>query len=237
MSINSNKNIQSVKAIQNSLTYEKLLTSSTKLSLSIYKKIYRDAPMLPKQEGVNEPIFLMDQSRIYGDINSNGVSDASGVEILIEKKRAENFYGLVGGTLFNTSYKDQYGIRRNREYNYRYILNIVGGYRPKSKWELSIRWSLFGGKPYTPINERLSEELQREILYLDKWNEEKTPVYHSLFLRYDYRLNFSFGNLVGFVEFWNAYNRENIETIFWDTGIKEITYFNFIPVGGFEIEF
>tara|TARA_S200000501_G_scaffold73009_1_gene64942 strand:+ start:8597 stop:10834 length:2238 start_codon:yes stop_codon:yes gene_type:complete len=237
MSINSNKNIQSVKAIQNSLTYEKLLTSSTKLSLSIYKKIYRDAPMLPKQEGVNEPIFLMDQSRIYGDINSNGVSDASGVEILIEKKRAENFYGLVGGTLFNTSYKDQYGIRRNREYNYRYILNIVGGYRPKSKWELSIRWSLFGGKPYTPINERLSEELQREILYLDKWNEEKTPVYHSLFLRYDYRLNFSFGNLVGFVEFWNAYNRENIETIFWDNGIKEITYFNFIPVGGFEIEF
>ena len=40
-----------------------------------------------------------------------------------------------------------------------------------------------------------------------------------------------------FVEFWNAYNRQNVETYYWDDRIRKVSYFNFIPVGGFEFEF
>ena len=124
-----------------------------------------------------------------------------------------------------------------QDYNYRYIFNIVGGYRPKEKWEISVRWSLFGGKPYTPIDELLSSKLDYEVLFEDQNNEEKTPVYHSLFIRYDYRKNYGFGNLIGYMELWNAYNRKNIENYFWDSGLKEETYFNLIPVVGLELEF
>ena len=41
-------------------------------------------------------------------------------------------------------------------------------------------------------------------------------------------------------QIWNAYNRKNIETYFWSTesaGIEPIRYFDFIPIGGFELEF
>ena len=39
------------------------------------------------------------------------------VELLIEKKRAENFYGLIGATYFNAMYDDFDNISRNRDYN------------------------------------------------------------------------------------------------------------------------
>jgi hypothetical protein len=39
------------------------------------------------------------------------------------------------------------------------------------------------------------------------------------------------------MELWNAYNRKNIENYFWDSGLKEETYFNLIPVVGLELEF
>ena len=75
---------------------------------------------------------------------------------------------------------------------------------------------------------------------MHKYNEKRTPAYHNLFLRYEYRKVYKKWNLISYVEFWNAYNRKNIETYSWSNSsqkIIETTYFSFIPVGGFEIEF
>ena len=74
----------------------------------------------------------------------------------------------------------------------------------------------------------------------NKYNEKRTPAYHNLFLRYEYRKVYKNWNLISYVEFWNAYNRRNIETYSWSNSAQKIietTYFSFIPVGGFEIEF
>ena len=148
--------------------------------------------------------------------------------------------GLIGGSIFNSTFTDYDGIKRSRNHNYGYIFNIVGGYRPKDNWELSIRWSYFGGKPYTPINLESSIRGDEQILYLDQFNQEKTPAYHSLFVRYEKRYNLKKSNLIVFFEIWNTYNRENIETYFYSRGnqqIEKIVYFSTIPVGGFGLEF
>lgn len=238
LSIDTNDKLTSVFASQSSLTYERFLSASSKFSFSIYKKLYGKAPSYDVSiDNKNDLSFLMDKFRINGNLISSGNASAQGLEFLLEKKRAENFYGHIGVTLFNATFRDLNGDIRDRDYNYRYIFNVVGGFRPKDKWELSIRWSMFGGKPYTPIDNELSNELQYEVLIENKNNEERTPVYHSLFIRYDYRKNYNFGNLIGYMELWNAYNRENIEGYYWDGGIKKETYFNLIPVVGIEIEF
>ena len=115
------------------------------------------------------------------------ISRISRTEMLIEKKRAENFYGHIGGSLFNSTYMDYAGVERNRDSNYKYLFNAVGGYRPNNKWEISIRWSLFGGKPYTEIDVDKSSITDRAIYFTEKYNQERTPVYNNLFLRYEYR--------------------------------------------------
>ena len=223
--------------MQQSLTYERLITTSTKLTFAYYQKEYFNAPILTTNLNGVEPAFLLDRLAMHSGVVSSGQSEAQGIELLLEKKRAENFYGLFGATYFNTTYKDYNGIKRNRNYNYQYIVNLVGGYRPKAQWEFSVRWSLFGGKPYTPIDEESSKLAGDEILFLDQWNESRTPAYHSLFLRYENHKNYERGNLIFFVEFWNAYNRQNVETYYWDDRMRKVSYFNFIPVGGFEFEF
>ncbi len=239
LSVDGN-NIASVQSSQKSLTLEQTLFKSTQLSISIYDKNISNAPILDIDSEYQDPTFLMDQLIMYDDIISNGKSTTRGIEILLQKKRIEKLYGLIGGTIFNSDFIDYDGINRSRNYNYRYIFNIVGGFRPNNKWELSVRWSLFGGRPYTPIDENYSIISGEQILYLDKFNEAKTPEYHSLFIRYERKINFKRSNLISYIELWNAYNRENIEIYFWSKELEVIskeTYFNFIPVGGFELEF
>ena len=234
------KVLKSVKAFQYSLNLEQMITPSTKLTISGYQKNYEDSPILPNSNLFQDPTFLFDELRMYNGIVSNGTALAEGVEVLVQKKRAENFYGLIGGSIFNSTFTDYNGIERNRNHNYHYIFNIVGGYRPKDNWELSIRWSYFGGKPYTPINLESSIRGDEQILYLDQFNQEKTPAYHSLFVRYEKRYNLKKSNLIIFFEIWNTYNRENIETYFYSRGnqqIEKIVYFSTIPVGGFGLEF
>ena len=74
------------------------------------------------------------------------------------------------------------------------------------------RWSLFGGKPYTEIDREKSLLFDQAIYFTEKYNEKKTPVYHNLFLRYEYRKVYKFWNVISYIELWNAYNRKNIET-------------------------
>lgn len=232
--------LESVQAEQYSFSYEKLLNESTKLSVSIYNKKYSHAPIVLSDDSIASPAFLMDRSITFNQLKSEGNAEARGIEFLIEKKRAENFYGHVGGSLFNSIYVDYQGIKRNRDSNYKYILNLVGGYRPNNKWELSLRWSLFGGKPYTEIDREKSLIFNQAIYFTEKYNEERTPVYHNLFLRYEYRKVYKFWNVISYIELWNAYNRKNIETYIWSNSQREliqVRYFSFIPVGGFEIEF
>ena len=49
-------------------------------------------------------------------------------------------------------------------------MNVVGGYRPNNKWELSLRWSLFGGKPYTEIDREKSLLFDQAIYLKEKYN-------------------------------------------------------------------
>ena len=250
LTIDDNK-IGSIKSNQSSISLENMFFKSTKVSLSVYNKTTWNAPILGDsinfispilEEEVKyyDPTFLMDQLIMYDKVVSKGRSTTSGIELLIQKKRVENFYGLIGGTIFNSLFEDIYGNQWNRNYNYKYIFNIVGGYRPNNKWEISVRWSLFGGKPYTPFNEDSSILFDRPVRENDQYNSKRTPKYHSLFIRYEKKVNLKKSNLIYFIELWNAYNRKNIETYVWSQGLEKVveeTYFDFIPVGGFEIEF
>ena len=240
LSVVEKNDLRSINTIQHSLTFEKLITSSTKFSISVYEKQYDNAPMMERNQIFTDPTFLLDQLRTYRNIVSNGKAKTSGVEVLIEKKRATNFYGLIGGSIYKSIYHDQLDVKRNRNNNYEYLFNIVGGYRPNSKWEISLRWSLFGGRPYTKIDLENSNLNNEEVLVYNEFNQSRTPIYHNLFLRYERRKKMKYGNIITYIELWNAYNRKNIERYFWSRekqDILETAYFSFIPVGGIEIEF
>ena len=160
--------------------------------------------------------------------------------MLIQKKLAQNFYGLASASYFKSEYRDAGGNWKERVFDNRYIMSLEGGYKPNTKWEFSLRWIFAGGPPYTPLDIEASRAINRAVLDDRRINDARYPDYHSLNIRFDRRLHFSGSNLVFYLSVWNAYNRKNVASYFWNEmeQKQDIVYqWSLLPIMGFEYEF
>ena len=224
------------------LGVSKMLDKSTRLSIEGYYKTYKNLPIDPSQPH----LFIFDQSMIDGlflnheNLVDDGESFSRGIEVMIQKKLASDFYGLISASFSKTKYKDSDGIWHNRIYDNEFNLTLEGGYIPNDEWEFKLRWIYAGGAPYTPFDLEKSEELNRGIWDLSKINNNRLPDYHSLNVRVDKRFYFSGSNLILYLSIWNAYGRENVAQYLWDEQenkpAKQLQW-STIPVLGVEFEF
>lgn len=219
-----------------------MLNEDTRLTIELYQKDYSQLPVDPSQP----KDFLFDQVVTNGiftahsDFISNGKAYSRGIEAMIQKKLAKEFYGMISASYSISKYRDVEGTWKNRIYDNRFNFNIEGGYKPNSDWELSARFIYAGGAPYTPFDMELSVLNNKGILDLTKINSVRLPDYHSLNIRLDRRFYFEKTNLVIFLSIWNVYNRENISVYTWNEVKNKLTKevgWNTLPVFGIEYEF
>ncbi len=231
-----NRNLKDVFAYHYILGINHLLSDNTRLTLEVYDKEYRDFPVDP-----TAPLFFVtDGGREPEMLISGGRAYCRGVELVLQKKLARDFYGLVSGTCYQSKYRDYYGTWRNRIHNNRYIFNLQGGYIANRKWEFSARFTYAGGRPYTPFDIARSIEEKYGIRDLSRVNMAYYPAYLSLNLRMDRRFNFRNSNLVLFVDIWNVTNRENIAWYEWSNSARRSmaeTQWGLMPIFGLEWEF
>ncbi|MFU8861561.1 MAG: TonB-dependent receptor domain-containing protein [Cyclonatronaceae bacterium] len=144
-----NEKLKNILAIHIIAGLEFMLTGDTRLTLEVFDKQYDRAPLQPAVNDFGDPRFVLDRAdEFYRTLNSNGEAWSRGVELLIQKKLAVNVYGLVSATYFRSRYRDYTGIWQNRDSDNRILFNVIGGYRPNNRWEVSARWSFPGGRPY-----------------------------------------------------------------------------------------
>ncbi len=234
----ANKHLKNVQAAHYVLGLEHLLSESTRLTLEVYLKTYRNFPMDPLQPAV----FVIDKSFFdnYGTLVDRGRALSRGVELMIQKKLARDFYGLVSAAYFRSRYQGLDGIWRNRDFDNRITFSIEGGYKPNKKWEFSLRWIYAGGVPYTPIDIERSKQAHRLVYQEEQINRLRKPAYHSLNLRFDRRFNLSHSNIVLYLSVWNAYNRKNVANYFWNDKKQKpdkVYQWGMLPIFGVEYEF
>jgi hypothetical protein len=225
------------------LGIDQLITEDTKLTLEAYQKDYCHFSIDPAQPA----LFMIDELNYrysfflsHPTLRDDGEAYSRGVELTIQKRLAKDFYGMAGASYFTSRYRGGDGIWRNRICDNRLILNLEGGYKPNNKWEFSLRWIYAGGTPYTPFDIEKSRAAKREVLDEGKINAARYPDYHSLNVRFDRRFNYKNSNLVFYLSVWNAYDRKNVATYFWDAGndrVGTIYQWRLLPVFGFEYEF
>lgn len=236
------KDLKTQKAEHFIIGFSHLLTENTKLTIEAYRKNYKDFPIDPEQP----KDFLFDQVVTNGlftnhnGLISGGEAYANGVEIMVQKKLAEDFYGMASASYSRVKYKDLDGTWRNRIYDNQFNFAVEGGYKPNSEWEFSMRWIYSGGAPYTPFNLEKSTAANKGIIDLSRINGSRLPDYHSLNLRVDKRFYFDNTNLVVFLSVWNVYNRENVSGYSWNE-VKnkpgKDTGWSTLPILGVEYEF
>jgi hypothetical protein len=236
------KSLKTPSAVHYIAGFSHNLGDATRLSVEAYYKDYRNFPVNPEQP----TMFLFDQVQIYGIfwsnsiLKDNGRADAKGIEITLQKKLAEDFYGLISGALSNSGYYDYFGDRHDRIYDNRFNFNLEGGYIPGSDWEFKVRWVYAGGAPYTPFNYEASKSAGVGIWDLSKTNSQRLPDYHSLNIRIDKKFYFDTSSLLVYLSVWNVYNRENIAFYYWNEVTNEPeaqTQWSTLPVLGVEFEF
>lgn len=219
-----------------------MLTETTRLTVEGYYKYYKYFPVDPEQPSV----FIFDEATMEGiflqhnDLTDDGEAYAAGIEVMVQKKLAEDFYGMISGSYSRTRYKDYNEDWHNRIYDNRFNFNLEGGYLPNDEWEFKVRWVYAGGAPYTPFDVNASTEARKGIWNLSKLNSERLPDYHSLNIRIDKRFYFSNSNLIVYLSVWNAYGRENIAQYVWDevkNKQSEQKQWSTLPVIGIEYEF
>ena len=238
----SNKYLQDPYAVHYIFGIDHLLSEDTKFGIEIYQKEYYDFPVDPSDPS----LFLLDEifyrNGLYFDhtiLTNDGKARSRGIEVTLQKKLAQNFYGIASATFFRTEYKGADEVWRNRVFDNRVIVSAEGGYKPNKEWEFSARWIYAGGTPFTPLDLVQSARLQRSVFDPNKINGSRYPAYHSMNVRFDKRFYFANSNLVLYLSAWNVYNRKNVATYFWNEkeGKQGTIYqWNLLPIFGAEYE-
>lgn len=236
------KSLKTPTAVHYIAGFSHEIWNATRLSVEAYFKDYYNFPINPEQP----TMFLFDQVQLYGlfwsnsVLEDNGRANAKGIEVIIQKKLAEDFYGLVSGAFSNASYKDYFGKWHDRIYDNRFNFNLEGGYIPSNDWEFKVRWVYATGAPYTPFDYEASKEAGVGIWDISRTNSERLPDYHSMNIRIDKRFYFSSSSLLVYLSVWNVYNRENVAFYYWNEVTNEQaaqTQWSTLPVIGVEYEF
>ncbi len=193
-----------------------------RLSLEAYQKNYKDYPtslQFPSLSLANIGDTFNVRDSLF-PMTSAGRGRARGIELFIEKKFSDKWYGQMNLAFAQARQAGLDGVRRPSSYDYPRIFNVVGGYRFNPKWEFSTRFAYLSGRPFTPFDETLSVAQRRGVFDLNQVNGQRLPDY----LRFDVRLDRTFyikeKPLLLFVGAQNVFNRQNVAGFSWNRGLN-----------------
>ena len=230
------------RALHGVLGASYLLTADTRMTLEGYVKRYDRLPVDPAAPGmlvVDEMSYRYGFFSAHEQLVAKGEAESRGIELIVQKKLARDFYGLASAGWSSARYAGLDGVERARVYDNRLLFSVEGGYKPSASWEFSLRWIYAGGAPYTPIDPVASRAVRQEVLDATRINALRRPDYHSMNIRVDRRFHFTRSSLVLYISVWNLYDRRNVAGEIWDDEkqrVKTLSQWGMLPIFGVEWE-
>ena len=239
---------------------EHIFAEDIKGTIEAYYKTFRKVP-IQKVLTTSDP---SDRSNVY--VNQ-GQGYAQGVELFLQKKVKENFWGTLSYSYSTSQMKDPRfsNTYYDWDYDYRNIVTAIAGYRnnfndklwyvdmrykwwflplsviplfPGDETEYSIRWRYLGGRPYTPMV--MHPELQLwQIDEQTQLNSKRSDPYNRVDFHAQRRW---FWDRVGLVSYFEIDNLTNYPNIWeyqytWDGKRKPIYQYGLNLTAGIIIEF
>jgi hypothetical protein len=152
-----NKNLDLLKANHYVVGYETRFNDNLMAKVEAY---YQDLYNLPVENNDTSYYATINEGYDYRYVAlvNKGTGKNYGLEITIERFFDNNYYYLINGSLFNSTYKSLEGIERNTQYNGNYLFNFLCGKEfkklgKKQNKTLALNAKVFmgGGKKYIPL--------------------------------------------------------------------------------------
>jgi hypothetical protein len=280
----STRNLRAERSIHGVLGFERMLTDEWQFRAEAYYKWFDDlilqqvvpgtvyrvdrVPGQPatSEQGWTTPIATIGDSLTALPVNV-ATGESYGIEFLVQKVAivGENtFYGIASYALsWSNRYRDGLIIPFN--FDRRHALNLSGGYRLGSNWDLSVTWTYGSGFPWTdavgitprivrredPQTGELRPEIERnfkgiELVAdrggLDNLNRGRLPDYHRLDVRVTTYPQWFGLTWSVYLDVINVYNRRNIISRNWrvddetgEIGFRETAMLPILPTFGFSL--
>lgn len=240
----ANRLLDPFRADQAVAGIEHLLRDDVKLQFEVYAKGYAQYPRrLFRPQAVLSPSGFDD---VTSDIpfgleplDATAKGRSVGAELFVQKQLSDiPIFGLASVSVARTTFDGADGVARPGSFDTRAIGNVVLGWRPNPRWELSGKFRIASGLPTTPFITSGPDAGRQDFT---QWNGgERLPVFHALDLRVDRRWSLRRTQLVGYIDIQNVYGRENVSGLQWDQREQVVlrnTSIGLLPSIGFSIEF
>lgn len=144
-----------------------------------------------------------------GYLKNAGTGENYGAELTIEKFFTKGYYGLITGTIYESTYKGSDKVKHNTAFNGKYVYNVLVGKEFKLGKEkrntltIDVKMTQAGGRYYTPVDLAASQAVNREVL---KGDEYAFTQRNSDFFRLDVKTGFTL----------NSKKRKMSQSLFFD---------------------
>jgi hypothetical protein len=213
------------------------------MSAEVYRKWYRSYPVslpYPQLTLANHGSEFNTSDLLLLPMSSAGKGHVRGLEFFLRKRLTGGLYGQIAYSLSRTEQAALDGVFRRGSFDTPHVLTAVGGYRIGERWELSSRFTLASGRPYTPPLMPESYDQNRLIYDLERFNAERLPAFHRLDARVDRKFGLLGRNTSLFAEVQNLYNNQSTISYEWNEKTRALhaeKQLGFLPVLGINIEF
>lgn len=153
-----------------------------------------------------------------GSLVSEGSGTNYGVELTLEHYFSDNWYLLMTGSVFESTYEGADGIERETAFNNQYVGNLLGGYElpfgtdKRHRFTINAKVTASGGRPFSPIDLARSRERGETIRDESVAFSERYDGYFRTDLKFGVQLNSATKKFSQsfFIDFQNLTNNENI---------------------------
>lgn len=195
-----NKDLDLLKARHFVLGYEQRFSKNLLFKIETY---YQGLSNLPVENSTTSHYSTINEGNDfqYVDLVNEGTGENYGIEFTLERFFDKNYYFLINGSLFNSTYKALDGVERNTQYNGNYLFNILMGKeienlgrRKENSLSLNAKIFFGGGKKIIPLLRDAQGNLavdpaNNQYLDYEKAYENKIEDVYTVILSASYKIN------------------------------------------------
>lgn len=193
--------------------------ASTRVTAEFFRKDYRDYPVssqIPSLSLANIGDTFATRDILFPMVSA-GRGRAEGVELFAERKAGPGRWsGQANLAVSRARHAGSDGVLRAGSFDYPVAANVGGTLRISPRWDLSLRVTYLGGRPFTPFDDELSRAQRRAVYDVTRVNAERAPDYFRADLRIDRRLRIAGREVSLFAGVQNITNRRNVAGYAWD---------------------
>lgn len=195
--IADNKNLDFSKAHHLVLGYDLQVSKYFRVKTEAYYQYLYNIPVYAKPSGVsliNRGATFTRFFPIY-TMENKGTGYNYGLELTLEKLFSKHYFFMFSASVYDSKYTASNGKTYDSDFNGNYMMNLLGGVeynigkRKKNSINFSGKFTLGGGKRYSPVNIAASNAIMDVVPDENQINSKQFDPYNRLDFRIAYKIN------------------------------------------------